>query len=107
MTKRTKFTIIAIIISIVLSVVLFTTVKHGRSQANVIGGEGLLLLLPVITYIICKNITLSFEVFHTPKNEEFEMYDTRIVSEPHKLNEEESHLEIRWSSHTHAEDRTE
>ena len=106
MSKQTKITLIAVIISIVLSVVAFMTVRSNSAASRSIGGEGLLLLLPLLTYITCKNITLSFEVFRESKeDDELDDYETRIISEPRKLDEALPSMEISWGSHsTHAED---
>ena len=105
MTKRTKFAAAAVIISIVISVILFAIVKNGRPQTSAIGGEGLLLLLPLLTYIACKNVELSFKVFYTPKEvDDLDEYESRIVSEPRKLNEEQPRMTVSWSTSTHAED---
>lgn len=107
MTKRSKLTTIVVLITILLSILAFVAVHEGRAGSNTVGGELLLLLLPVLAYVTCKNITLSFDVFHTPKEEELDDYNTRIISEPRKINERPSKLTISWSAESAAEDYVE
>ena len=94
MEKRTKITIIAVAISLVLAVLAFLSVRTGYSSGRAVGGEGLLLLLPVITYFICKNISLSLEVFRAPLEDDIDHIEMQIISSPRKLNEEQPRMAI-------------
>lgn len=94
MEKRTKITIIAVAVSFVLAVLAFLSVRTGYSSGRAIGGEGLLLLLPVITYVICKNISLSLEVFRAPVEEDIDDIEMQIISKPRKINEETPRMAV-------------
>ena len=95
MEKKTKITIIAVVISFVLAVLAFLSVRTGYSSGRAVGGEGLLLLLPVITYVVCKNISLSLEVFRAPLEEEdIDHIEMQIISKPRKLNDEQPRMAI-------------
>ena len=94
MEKKTKITIIAVVISFVLAVLAFLSVRTGYSSSRAVGGEGLLLLLPVITYVVCKNISLSLEVFRAPVEEDIDDIEMQIISKPRKINEEAPRMAI-------------
>lgn len=94
MERETKITTIAVIISFLLSVCAFLTVRTGYSESRAIGGEGLLLLWPIITYVVCKNISLSISVFCKPKECDPEDLEMQVISQPRKLDEEKPRMVI-------------
>lgn len=92
MTKRTKITFIAVVVAIILSVAAFASVRNSYTVNRAMGGEGLLLVIPLITYCVCKNITTSIDVLSNPAKEDIDQFDSQIISEPHKVNEDEPRL---------------
>lgn len=94
MKKETKITIVAVGITVLLSIIAFVSVHTRLSADRPIGGEGLLLLLPVITYMICRNISLSIDVFRPKKSDAFENIETHVVSSPRKMGAKKSKLQI-------------
>lgn len=104
MAKRNLLTTIAVLITILFSIVSFVAVRNGRTSSNVVGGEMLLIFLPVIAYIICKNISLSLDVFCTREEDVVDDYSTQIVSEPKKISEKPSRVTVFWSTESSEED---
>lgn len=94
MTKRTKLTFISVVVAMIISVAIFAAVRHNYSDSRSMGGEGMLLLLPLITYVTCKNITTSLDVFQKEKKENLDEYESQILSSPQKLSNSEPTLRL-------------
>lgn len=85
MNKRTKITLVAVIVAVIISVAMFATVRHNYPVNGAMGGEGMLLLLPVITYFACKNITFTLDSISKPKEENLEEYESQVITAPKKI----------------------
>ena len=101
--KRRKIRTVAVIISIAVAILLFANARQNYLVDKPIGGEIMILFIPLITYFVCKNITLSIDTFGKPKDD-FEDYKAQAITQPRNLHARKPKMHININRNMHAED---
>lgn len=101
--RRRKVRNIAIIISAIVAIVLFASARQSFLAGRPLGGELMILFLPLCTYFICADITLSIDTFSKPKDD-FEDYKAQAITQPRNLHARKPKMHVNINRNMHVED---
>jgi hypothetical protein len=101
--KQKRIRTIAVIVSAILAIIILCSLRSGYLAGHAVGGEIMILFLPLIAYYACSNTTLSIEVLG--KNEdEFDEYKSQAISRPKRVNAKKPKVSATIRNSTRAED---